>query len=356
MSKLVSRIILVALVLCGKCAFAQSMHWAAASWAYSNVSGGGTTLPAAGAGVLLNDGADNLSWLTNTGLQSAVRQTSPTLKGLVAAQPLDAPATVGVVATGSGATIYAYAVVAFASSGGNYPGETGTSGTVTNAATLDGTNYNTVTWTAVPGVFEYRVYRETGESGDFFYVATTNSATVTLVDNGLAASAAVPPNAAGVFFAGRFAGSSFGPDEGTGGTAGLVPAPDTGDAAAGKVLHAGTTPWKAVRPVVTPNTSGPITVTTGDVGRLYTNEGASGSLNHALPAAAAELHYWFCVVAAQTLQVTALGDDTISIGASTSGAAGNITNATPYSCIHLIALNATRWVAVATTGTWTVSP
>lgn len=60
----------------------------------------------------------------------------------------------------AGATTYGYKVVAKDAIGATLPSAEGT--TATGNATLDVTNYNTVTWTAVVGAAGYDVYRTTG--------------------------------------------------------------------------------------------------------------------------------------------------------------------------------------------------
>jgi hypothetical protein len=85
-------------------------------------------------------------------------------------QAVAAPATPTLTKTGASTTAtYAYAVVSKDLAGNTSLAST-TSATQTNAATLDGSNFNTVTWVAVPGAASYDVYRITATS------ATGNSA------------------------------------------------------------------------------------------------------------------------------------------------------------------------------------
>lgn len=88
---------------------------------------------------------------------------------------LSATASVTVTPTGaSGSTDYAYKIVAF-----NEVGETtATQGTTsTGNATLDATNYNAISWTAVSGADGYMVYGRTSDGNGEEYMATvyTNS-------------------------------------------------------------------------------------------------------------------------------------------------------------------------------------
>jgi hypothetical protein len=136
-----------------------------------------------------------------TGGLLGLNQTSPTyglhmLGGGQRIAALGSPNTPTLTKTGSSTTAtYAYAVVA-KDRAGNVTLASTASATQTNAATLDGSNYNTVNWTAVSGAVSYDVYRITATS------ATGNSATtgriatavtvLTYNDQGVAASGAVP--------------------------------------------------------------------------------------------------------------------------------------------------------------------
>jgi hypothetical protein len=114
-------------------------------------------------------------------------------------------------------------------------------------------------------------------------------------------------------------------------------------------------PMEARGITVVPNTTGPVALTSLDQGRVLTNDGAGGSVEYQLPTAAPNLAYEFCVVTAQTLQVTAASGDTIGVGSSTSATAGNITNNVVNACVSLFAPNASGWIARSFTTTWTVN-
>ncbi len=85
-----------------------------------------------------------------------------------------APA-VAVVGT-AGTTEYQYQVVAVGPNGDSLPSAAGQ--TTTGNATLSGTNYNTVTWTAVPGAQSYRVLRQIGGTGGYELLVTTSAVTI----------------------------------------------------------------------------------------------------------------------------------------------------------------------------------
>lgn len=90
---------------------------------------------------------------------------------------------------------------------------------------------------------------------------------------------------------------------------------------------------------------------------LSTNEGASGAINLTLPyAEAAPLgDVFFGVVQAnQYLRYTAASGDTIRDGSTVSAAAGYIRSTTVGSTICLQAINATEWIVLFKTGTWTI--
>jgi hypothetical protein len=79
---------------------------------------------------------------------------------LVSSATLTVPGvpTVSNVGTG-GAVTYSYRITALSGIGETTAGTAGT--TATGNATLDGTNYNRVTWTAVTGATGYKVYGRT---------------------------------------------------------------------------------------------------------------------------------------------------------------------------------------------------
>lgn len=98
----------------------------------------------------------------------------------------------------------------------------------------------------------------------------------------------------------------------------------------------------------------PNTLVLGENGKVLTNEGATARAYNALPAAVAGLDFRFVVQDSDGMRITAAAGDTIRIAGSVSAAAGYIQNATIGSAIHLIAINATEWIAVSYVGTWTV--
>jgi len=94
-----------------------------------------------------------------------------------------------------------------------------------------------------------------------------------------------------------------------------------------------------------------------DSGTQLDNIGASAEVNFTLPdpTAFAGAQYGFTVKAAFNLRVTAPTGVTISIGTSTSATAGNIVASAAYASVFLMAISATEYVALSSTGSWTVT-
>lgn len=88
--------------------------------------------------------------------------------------------------------------------------------------------------------------------------------------------------------------------------------------------------------------------------KLLTNEGATAEAYNTLPAAAAGVEFLFYCQDGDGIRVVAGAGDTIRIGATESAAAGFVRSSTIGSSLQLIAINATEWVAVFSSGTWTV--
>ena len=95
------------------------------------------------------------------------------------------------------------------------------------------------------------------------------------------------------------------------------------------------------------------TVPASACGTMYNNIGATGSVTFTLPAAVAGLWYGFTVDAAQTVEVLGNGTDQIAIGASNSSSE-NVTASAAFATLVIYAYKAGQWVAVSSTGTWTV--
>lgn len=119
------------------------------------------------------------------------------LQGGITSTALPAPSapTIGRVGA-AGSTTYSYAVTALDGTGETLASTNGTS--ATSNATLNGTNYNTITWTKVSGATSYRIYRTVSggspaTTGLIGTVTTSGTGTTQVLnDTGLAASGSVP--------------------------------------------------------------------------------------------------------------------------------------------------------------------
>ena len=119
-----------------------------------------------------------------------VRGTITNIGGFTTS-PLTTPAVPTVVPQGTvGTTSYGYRITARSSAGETLPSPEGP--TNTGNANLTVTNFNRITWTAVPGAVDYRIYRvfSGGTPSTNGLIGTTT--TLTFDDTGLAASGLVP--------------------------------------------------------------------------------------------------------------------------------------------------------------------
>lgn len=97
------------------------------------------------------------------------------------------------------------------------------------------------------------------------------------------------------------------------------------------------------------------TVTTDDVGKTFTNEGASGAVVFALPAATVGLWYRFTVKAAQELRIDPNGTETASLPSSGAkqAAGAYLTANADGECLEIECVKAGEWESRYYTGTWT---
>ena len=147
------------------------------------------------------------------GIGATTATSSLTVQGAYVSQQLTAPAAPTVVTQGTaGSTTYTYAIVA--NDGlGDTVASTGTSITTGNA-TLNGSNFNRITWNRVGGAISYKVYRTssggTPSSTGLIGTVAASTATMQLDDTGLAASgsAAVTNSTGGMSLAGSLQGTT----------------------------------------------------------------------------------------------------------------------------------------------------
>jgi hypothetical protein len=117
-------------------------------------------------------------------------------------------ATVTNVGT-AGATTYRYQVTALDGTGETV-GST-VQQTTTGNATLSGTNYNTITWTAVPGAYQYNIYKCTGAACTPLKKTTVAGSATSFNDQSAGSPVGAAPVAnttGGATFAGGIQGSS----------------------------------------------------------------------------------------------------------------------------------------------------
>jgi len=125
-----------------------------------------------------------------TTLASLIAQARRQLQDLGA---LATPALPTVTPQGTpGATAYSYKVVALAQNGVSAASAAGS--TATGNATLSGTNFNRLLWTAVTGATAYAIYRTVGGVTQGLIATVGN--TLTVDDTGLAGDSATAPAAA----------------------------------------------------------------------------------------------------------------------------------------------------------------
>ncbi|OPY78285.1 MAG: hypothetical protein A4E65_02308 [Syntrophorhabdus sp. PtaU1.Bin153] len=120
----------------------------------------------------------------------------------------------------------------------------------------------------------------------------------------------------------------------------------------GTFTGAGATAIGGYLKTVTNDTDGKI-LTVAESGTVQTNAGASGAAAWTLPAAAAGLEYFFVVMVAQELRVTPATGDVINIAGVAGDAAEYWTANAIGEALHLVAVDATNWIAISYTGTWT---
>ena len=140
--------------------------------------GGGTTWPTITA--MTTDGANLYLACGSYGVAvlAAGSSTATPLRGV-------GPTPSGSATGGGTGTTYTYYVVAVDATGAKTL--VSAAGTISNAATLDGTHYNTITWAAVPGAVSYDVLK--GDTSHLLTSTTLTSATDNTTTTGTAYAA-----------------------------------------------------------------------------------------------------------------------------------------------------------------------
>jgi len=124
---------------------------------------------------------------------------------------------------------------------------------------------------------------------------------------------------------------------------------DKRDSGAWQPLDIGEVVEESTVGVATPNV-----LTAAETGKVFSNEGSTETNYHTLPTAVAGLKFTFvCADASDDIRITAGAGDTIRHVGSVTIAGGYI-ESTEVGCVaSLIAVNATKWIAVILDGTWT---
>jgi len=94
----------------------------------------------------------------------------------------------------------------------------------------------------------------------------------------------------------------------------------------------------------------PYDIVVADDLKVFTNEGATAEVYLNLPTAVAGLSFNFVCQDTDGIRIIANTGDTIRLGVSVTAAAGNIKTFTVGNTIKLVAINATEWMAIASTG------
>ncbi len=160
---------------------------------------GASSISDAGTGTIYVNQLDANGNLINRGtattsVNTTTATSSLTLQGGLTNTQLPVPALPVIARVGTaGTTTYGYKVTALDGTGETLPSSEGTIATAN--ATLTGANYNTITWTSIPGAVQYKIYRTTsgGTPASTGLIGTvTGSATSVFNDTGIAATTAAP--------------------------------------------------------------------------------------------------------------------------------------------------------------------
>lgn len=121
------------------------------------------------------------------------------------------------------------------------------------------------------------------------------------------------------------------------------------DAAAGS-----TAPQQSLRRVATADADG-ATLTAGDSGEVFTNQGATAAATFVLPAALPGMEFYFYVMAAYELRIDRNGTQTIGLPSTgVQQAAGKYIGADAVGeYVHLLCVKAGQWETLGYRGTWT---
>ncbi len=224
---------------------------------------------------------------------------------------------------------------------------TGTSETITIINTA-GTGESAVTITSTAGGvnIDAAAAKDVDISGGQVLISskTTGASAIALTTNQGAAETIVVTNTQGTGAGAITLTATAGGITLNAGLGGIT----TGDAITGD----GTAAMGGFLKTVTDDTNGK-TLDINESGTVQTNAGAVGAAAWTLPGAAAGLNYCFVVMAAQELRVTPAAGDVINIAGIAAEAAEYWTANAAGESLCIVAVDATNWVAISFTGTWT---
>jgi hypothetical protein len=99
--------------------------------------------------------------------------------------------------------------------------------------------------------------------------------------------------------------------------------------------------------------AGPVAVSTNfDTDKVFTNEGATGSVTFVLPTANNGATFTFYVQDANGVVIQAPPSQTIRIGTLVTAPGGSVSSVTVGSSVTLVVINNSEWVAIASVGAW----
>ena len=144
-----------------------------------------------GGGLLTADNVLRTVVINGVGMESI---GSIVAKGGIFCDVIDTPAAPTITNQGTpGVITWSYKITALSVVGETLPSPVGT--TLTGNATLDGTNYNTITWVLTEGALAYNIYRTAanGTPGTIGLIGTIASLSpLSFDDTGLAVTTAIP--------------------------------------------------------------------------------------------------------------------------------------------------------------------
>lgn len=92
-----------------------------------------------------------------------------------------------------------------------------------------------------------------------------------------------------------------------------------------------------------------------DSGKIFSNETATAEAMFILPEAAAGLKFGFVVEDSHGIQFISRSGQVIYIGDAVSSSGGTASSTNVGAFIQILAINATKWITIASTSVWTLT-